>query len=143
MPFRKHTNRMTFHHSLSDSGDAKTIDAWHRFKGWAGIGYHFVILRDGTIEHGRNLKMIGAHALGKNGDSIGVCLIGNFHKYEPSYLQIVASSKVYHDACRLYQKPLGIGYHRYKWLWNACPGPMLDRADFAEILLKSSPYAQY
>lgn len=54
----------------------KDIDAMHRAKGWACIGYHYVIRTDGTIEEGRPLKAIGAHAKGYNNVSVGICLIG-------------------------------------------------------------------
>ena len=55
---------------------AKDIDAWHKAKGWAGIGYHFVIDLDGTIEQGRPMDKVGAHCYGHNKNSIGVCYIG-------------------------------------------------------------------
>lgn len=55
---------------------AYEIDRWHRAKGWAGIGYHFVIRRDGQIEIGRPQEGIGAHCEGYNSTSIGVCLVG-------------------------------------------------------------------
>jgi hypothetical protein len=45
-------------------------------KGWADIGYHWVIRRDGRLEPGRNPKIAGAHAKGYNSHSIGVCLVG-------------------------------------------------------------------
>lgn len=54
----------------------KEIDAWHREKGWAGIGYHYVIRRDGTRETGRAELRMGAHVEGHNKNSIGVCLVG-------------------------------------------------------------------
>ena len=44
--------------------------------GWADIGYHFVIRRDGTTEPGRHLETSGAHTAGHNLDSIGICLVG-------------------------------------------------------------------
>ncbi len=52
------------------------IDRWHRQRGFLKIGYHFVIRRDGTIQTGRELNHAGAHALGWNDRSWGVCLIG-------------------------------------------------------------------
>jgi N-acetylmuramoyl-L-alanine amidase len=55
---------------------ASDIDRWHREKGWLGIGYHFVIKRDGTIENGRPITKQGAHVKGLNNRSIGVCMIG-------------------------------------------------------------------
>ena len=44
--------------------------------GWSDIGYHYVVLLDGSIQIGRPLETIGAHCYGKNKHSIGVCIIG-------------------------------------------------------------------
>lgn len=55
---------------------AADIDRWHRDKGWAGIGYHFVIPLDGSVEPGRPVADPGAHVEGHNRDTIGLCLIG-------------------------------------------------------------------
>ena len=55
---------------------AKEIDRWHREKGWAEIGYHYIIRRNGVVEAGRPVSKIGAHVAGHNKDSIGTCLIG-------------------------------------------------------------------
>lgn len=55
---------------------AADIDLWHRRKGWDGIGYHFFIRLDGTIEPGRPIKKIGAHCYGHNNNSIGICYAG-------------------------------------------------------------------
>jgi N-acetyl-anhydromuramyl-L-alanine amidase AmpD len=64
--------------------DAKTIDNWHRAKGWSEIGYHFVIINDkhddkpdGTLEKGRAINKSGAHTKGLNDKSIGICCIGH------------------------------------------------------------------
>jgi len=54
------------------------IDLWHKKRGWSGIGYHFVIRRDGTIEEGCPVEKIGSHVKGHNRYSIGVCLVGGF-----------------------------------------------------------------
>lgn len=56
--------------------DAADIDRWHKQRGWSGNGYHFVILLDGTIEYGRELKKSGAHTRGRNSTSIGITYIG-------------------------------------------------------------------
>ena len=52
------------------------IDRWHKDRGWTGIGYHAVIRRNGVIEYGREATEEGAHALGVNNRSYGLCLIG-------------------------------------------------------------------
>ena len=56
--------------------NASDIDRWHKEKGWSGCGYHFVILRSGAIQIGRDIQKPGAHAKGFNRNSIGVCLVG-------------------------------------------------------------------
>ena len=56
---------------------AADIDRWHRERGWKyGIGYHYVVRRDGTIETGRPLWQEGAHCKGHNKHSIGICYEG-------------------------------------------------------------------
>jgi N-acetyl-anhydromuramyl-L-alanine amidase AmpD len=53
------------------------IRKWHvQERGWKDIGYHFVIRRDGTLELGRDIDKDGAHTIGYNKNSVGVCLIG-------------------------------------------------------------------
>ena len=49
---------------------------WKNGKRKLGIGYHYVIRRDGTIEPGRPEWMIGAHCQNHNKYSIGVCYEG-------------------------------------------------------------------
>ena len=56
---------------------AADIDRWHRERGFQnGIGYHYVVRRDGTVEVGRPLEMVGAHCENHNRHSIGVCYEG-------------------------------------------------------------------
>ncbi len=55
---------------------AADIDRWHRARGFNGIGYHYVVKLDGTVEKGRSESVMGAHCLGQNANSIGVCYIG-------------------------------------------------------------------
>ncbi len=52
------------------------IDRWHRQRGFRGIGYHYVVYRDGSVHAGRDESRIGAHCTGHNASSIGVCYIG-------------------------------------------------------------------
>ena len=52
------------------------IDRWHKQRGWQGIGYHYVVYRDGSVHPGRPVDIAGAHTSGHNATSIGVCYIG-------------------------------------------------------------------
>tara|TARA_B100001175_G_C19319908_1_gene547224 strand:+ start:370 stop:774 length:405 start_codon:yes stop_codon:yes gene_type:complete len=65
----------------SDTPDNQNIDStfihkMHLSFGWDGIGYHKIILRNGSIENGRPEYWIGAHVKGLNKISLGVCLVG-------------------------------------------------------------------
>lgn len=76
-------DKIIIHCSATPEGvhfDASRIDKWHRDRGWSGIGYHYVILLDGTIEYGRDIKKTGAHTQGHNTGSIGICYIGGMDK---------------------------------------------------------------
>ena len=67
------------HASASPDGRddrAEDIHRWHHERGWDGIGYHYVIDRDGTIEFGRPWYWMGAHVRGNNANTLGICLIG-------------------------------------------------------------------
>lgn len=52
------------------------IDRWHKANGWKGIGYHYLIDRDGALGVGRDLNTVGAHVKDHNIGSVGVALIG-------------------------------------------------------------------
>ena len=56
--------------------DIKDVDAYHKSKGWNGVGYHFYVRRDGTVEYGRRLDEVGAHVVNHNKHSIGICYEG-------------------------------------------------------------------
>lgn len=56
---------------------AAQIRQWHRARGWADIGYHYVIRKDGTIEAGRPETRMGAHVRGLNHQSLGICFSGH------------------------------------------------------------------
>lgn len=52
------------------------ITRWHKARGFRTIGYHWVVYRDGSVHPGRSECEIGAHCVGQNARSIGVCYIG-------------------------------------------------------------------
>lgn len=63
------------------TSSAAQIDEWHKRRvthgiHWKGIGYHYVVRRDGTIEKGRPLWEAGAHCVNHNKHSIGICYEG-------------------------------------------------------------------
>lgn len=97
---RPNTRRIIIHHTAV-KGDlsAKDIHLSHLKIGYAGIGYHFVIRKNGSIERGRPVWSIGAHAYGCNSNSIGVCLSGNFEIETPTTFQIESAALLIANLC--------------------------------------------
>ena len=52
----------------------------HLQRGFASIGYHFYITRDGEVHICRPVHQIGAHATGWNDKSIGICYEGGLNE---------------------------------------------------------------
>lgn len=80
MPFtRTTTDYLVIHCSATPAKmdvDVKDIREWHKQRGFHDVGYHYIIKRDGTRQVGRTVEEIGAHVVGFNHKSVGVCLVG-------------------------------------------------------------------
>ena len=59
---RQVTNLIILHHAAAKSCTAADVHNWHLNRGWAGIGYHFFVGKDGSVTRGRPLWAVGAHA---------------------------------------------------------------------------------
>jgi len=102
---RDKTDQLVIHHTGDDTDDnlsAEDIHKIHLANGWAGIGYHYVIRKDGTIEIGRPVDCIGAHAEGENNHTIGIHLSGNFEIGEPTDAQIESTATLIAWLCQEY-----------------------------------------
>lgn len=53
-----------------------TIRQWHKQRGFSDVGYHFIVHLDGRVEPGRDVFIAGAHCVGHNTKSIGICYVG-------------------------------------------------------------------
>ena len=53
-----------------------TIRGWHIGQGWKDIGYHWVVLLDGTVKPGRPESQVGSHVAGRNSGTLGVVYVG-------------------------------------------------------------------
>ena len=96
---------------------AAQIDTWHRQRGWKfGIGYHYVVRRDGQIELGRPEWMVGAHCQNHNAHSIGVCYEGGINirgqtADTRTAAQKLALRQLLEDLHRRYPRALIVGHH--------------------------------
>ena len=77
---RYETDLIIIHHTgnpWDDDCSAEDIHRSHLAQGWSGIGYHYVIRKNGTIEEGRPEWAKGAHAEDDNWHSVGIHVSGN------------------------------------------------------------------
>lgn len=97
----KRWTAIIIHHSGTKNGDSAIFDKWHRENNhWNGVGYDFVIGNgsnsgDGQVEvtYRWQKQVTGAHVGGTPGnwankDGIGICLVGDFNKTQPTNAQM-------------------------------------------------------
>lgn len=63
-------------HDGEETDNAATMNRWHKERGWHGIGYHFFIRFDGTIEHGRSITKTPSAQKWHNRGTIAICCHG-------------------------------------------------------------------
>ena len=126
---RTETDLIVIHHVGETNRDvsAAEIHQWHLANGWAGIGYHYVIRKDGTIERGRPRETIGAHAQGFNYRSIGINIVGDFENFKPTQEQIESTSQLAAELSIIYDlTPTAQSVVGHKDLMSTdCPGKNL------------------
>lgn len=132
--------------------DAKLIDEIHRERGYSAfywgrfyhIGYHYLILPDGTVQQGRPEHCKGAHTQGYN-SYIGICLVGDFSSMdnpngergltEPTEAQMRALTELCRNLRQKYQIPIqSVVRHSDVNPNTECPGDRFPFEAFAKAL---------
>jgi len=101
--------KIIVHHSDSeDTGNVSwlQIKKWHTStppdgNGWSDIGYHAGVelisssgLSSYEILYGRPWYKQGAHCLGQNDESLGICFVGNFELDQPTEAQLICGAEL-------------------------------------------------
>ena len=129
---RPATEVIVIHHtgfSIDKDTTAEKVHEFHqKVRGWAGIGYHYLIRKNGTIEQGRLPNMIGAHVKDNNETSIGISLAGNFDLAKPTKKQIESVKNLTAWLCKKYnlnpaENGIIVGHRDYAM--TTCPGDNL------------------
>ena len=108
------------------------------------VGYHYVVHKDGLIERGRPVDMIGSHAQGSNAFSVGICMVGDFNQEDPSAEQIEAVSQlvaVLGDKYGIVLDTNGVKPHR-EVCETECPGANMTDEVIQNIRGKAIWYQQ-
>ena len=142
----RYWSHIVIHHSATPSGSARMFHEHHlKTRGWRnGLGYHFVIGNgtnsgDGRIEVGPRWRrqIPGAHA-GKryyNDHGIGICLVGDFNKTQPTPKQMAALKRLVRYLQKRNFMPLEdiVGHRRVKSA-TGCPGKNFSMQAFRGAL---------
>ena len=126
---------LTVHHTgehLSASGISDTdllqrIDHHHQVNlGWAAIGYHYLIGRDGTIYEGRPERWQGAHSGGDNNrNNLGISVIGDFSERRPSSAQLRSLRLLLDERRKRHRLDANAIKGHRDWKNTSCPGDAL------------------
>ena len=95
--------RVTLHHSAGATDTLDSINVSHRNRGFPRsyygyhVGYTYVLFPDGRKVQTRAETEEQAHTYGHNKDNIGVCLVGDFTRAEPTAAQVAALAALLKD----------------------------------------------
>ncbi len=143
--------RITIHHSAepllsttvsASEAEVRRIQKSHQDppRGWADIGYHFLIDRAGRVVEGRPIRFQGAHAGNRetNRGNIGICVLGNFvpqpergpdyaRAQHPSEAQWKSLERLVGALRKRYGIPRRQIFAHKDFRDTSCPGPELSR----------------
>lgn len=116
---RAATKFIVLHHRAGN-GDVDSIHQLHLKEGYTGIGYHFYVRKDGSVYRGRPINTVGAHCIGSNANSIGVCFEGDYTLEIMPTAQKIAGQELIGSIKTEY---FGVEVKKHSDLYNtACPG---------------------
>lgn len=121
---------IVIHHTDTSKETPQQINEAHKDKGWNGIGYHFYITKDGVIYRGRPEEVIGSHVYGRNRDTIGICLEGNFEKEKPTDAQMNSLISLSSDMIIKYNITDIVGH--FDLNSTLCPGKNFPMDDYKQ-----------
>ncbi len=131
MNLREYTGALVIHHSGLSIDKESTVAGIHEMhivkNHWAGIGYHFVIHKDGSVETARPLEYRGAHSLNNNDFTVGICLTGNYDLVKPPTPQLTSAIQLIGALCEKYKfQPNDATIFGHRELCKtSCPGENL------------------
>ena len=143
IPRSKVLEYIVIHHTASTAKE--TVEQIHNFhinnNGWAGIGYHFYIRKDGTVYKGRDEKYAGAHCVDYNSISLGICLEDNFEIEKPTDSQLKSLSELLQHLKQKYGNVQVVGHRDLNA--TACPGKNLYSKLGSVIANSNTPKDEY
>lgn len=124
-------NKIVLHNAEDSICTVDDIHRWHQQNGWAGIGYHYFIRKDGSIHRGRKEGWRGSHCPNHNMNSIGICFEGKYMIESMPQTQFNAGIELLKDIISRYgDMPI----YGHKDLYNTdCPGDNFPLEKFKQM----------
>ena len=130
-------HKIIIHHSATKDGTTFSWSAIKRYHvqelHWLEIGYHAgveLVDDDYFALFGRPWDMAGAHTLGQNSWSLGLCFVGNYDEVEPDEEMLLTGAKVVKLWRRLYDIPVSEIHKHSEYQDKSCPGKLFPFTDF-------------
>lgn len=123
------------------------IDLWHKQR-WSGetksqlgfyCGYHYVIDKNGKVTQARRDLEGGAHTIGMNYSSIGICMTGNFDITYPTPAQIKALAPLLSKLQGLYLVPSSRVVPHRLFAKKSCFGILIENV-FGEKVIQEHTF---
>lgn len=129
---RLSTECIILHHAAAIKCTPADIIRWHKERGFNGAGYNWFIAKDGTKYQLRPIWASGAHTIGFNSRSIGICAEGNFELEEMPEVQRKSIAEVIDYCNDYYHAKFPVYGHKNKWS-TACPGKNYPFAQIVDL----------
>jgi N-acetylmuramoyl-L-alanine amidase len=125
--FIHHTESAGCTSQSSCSAAVKSIQNYHiDSKGWADIGYNFLVGEDGNVYEGRGWDRVGAHALRYNPTGLGISMIGSFDSRLPNSAALNAVQRLISCGVSLGKISGSYALHGHRdGVCTDCPGDAL------------------
>jgi N-acetylmuramoyl-L-alanine amidase len=133
------------HHSLTtDSGTVSwgAIRKYHiETNGWSDIGYHagIELIDNSGVQYyealiGRMWDVSGAHCIGHNNRSLGICFVGNFDEAQVPQDQLIVGAKLIAYWLKKFHISIEDVYPHSAFADKSCPGDLFSMSKLLEAV---------
>jgi len=136
---RNATVYIVLHHAAASKCTIYDVHRWHLQREWLGCGYHYFCDKKGLVYQGRPRDVIGAHALGYNHCSVGICAEGHYEQEQMPNEQKYAIANLLIELKKIYPQAKIVAHKDLNP--TKCPGKYFPMEEILAIV--TSPVARF
>lgn len=95
-------------------------------RGWADIGYHYIVDPQGRVWEGRSITKQGAHVKDQNENNLGILVLGNFDRQSPTQAALASLDKFVANQMQRYNIAISQVRTHMERDSTSCPGRSLQ-----------------